>query len=75
MNRIISRKLKMQEIASDSEVSKHFHRQFFLHLTVRELLLLVNQIICEHSIHKVKCLISKNANYDLCAKNSKLHRI
>ena len=34
----------IKEIASDSEDSKHFHRKFFLHLIVRELLLLVNQV-------------------------------
>ena len=32
------------EIASDSQDLKHFHRNFFLLLTVSKLLLLVNQV-------------------------------
>ena len=34
----------MERIASDSQDLKHFHRKFFLLLTVSKLLLLVNQV-------------------------------
>ena len=38
------KRAKMPYTTFDSEDSKHFHRKFFLLLTVSKLLLLVNQV-------------------------------